>query len=68
VLDVGNIARFIRHSSEPNLDVYQVLQRHRPLVPRIAFFTNRAIHQGEELRFDYGADYSETDGRRVFQG
>ena len=39
---------------DPNLDVYAVwVETLDPNFPRIAFFANRNIEQGEELTFDY---------------
>ncbi|KAJ7326062.1 hypothetical protein OS493_028318 [Desmophyllum pertusum] len=50
----GNISHFINHSCDPNLDVFSIwVDTLDPNFPRIAFFANRNIKQGEELTFDY---------------
>ncbi len=48
----GNIARFINHSCDPNLEPRPV--RIYSSVPRIYFFARRGICSGEELSFCYG--------------
>jgi hypothetical protein len=64
---VGHIARFINHSCEPNLAVYQVLQQQRsPHILHFSLFTCRPVQQGEELCFDY--KYGKTERQRLFQG
>ncbi|XP_063288994.1 histone-lysine N-methyltransferase EHMT1 isoform X2 [Pelobates fuscus] len=51
----GNISRFINHQCEPNLLPVRVFMSHQDLrFPRIAFFSSRHIHAGEEIGFDYG--------------
>jgi histone-lysine N-methyltransferase SUV39H len=51
---MGNVARFINHSCDPNLQNFQVwvdsLDKEQP---RIAFFSRRDIQPGEEITFDY---------------
>jgi histone-lysine N-methyltransferase SUV39H len=50
----GNIARFINHSCDPNLDVFAVAgERRDGKVYNIALFTNRDVKAGEELTFSY---------------
>jgi SET domain-containing protein len=50
----GNVARFLNHSCDPNLQNYQVWIEHQDKrLPRIAFFATRDIADGEELTFDY---------------
>ncbi|VDD91090.1 unnamed protein product [Enterobius vermicularis] len=48
----GNVARFINHSCEPNLDI--VLLRIGTPVVHVALFANRNIAKFEELTYDYG--------------
>ncbi|XP_040297997.1 histone-lysine N-methyltransferase EHMT1 isoform X6 [Bufo bufo] len=51
----GNISRFINHLCEPNLLPVRVFMSHQDLrFPRIAFFSSRQIHAGEQIGFDYG--------------
>uniref|UniRef100_A0A8C5FSZ0 Euchromatic histone-lysine N-methyltransferase 2 n=1 Tax=Gadus morhua TaxID=8049 RepID=A0A8C5FSZ0_GADMO len=51
----GNISRFINHLCDPNLIPVRVFMLHQDLrFPRIAFFSSRDIHNGQELGFDYG--------------
>ncbi|XP_077937329.1 histone-lysine N-methyltransferase EHMT2 isoform X2 [Gasterosteus aculeatus] len=51
----GNISRFINHLCDPNLIPVRVFMLHQDLrFPRIAFFSSRDIHSGQELGFDYG--------------
>lgn len=50
----GNEARFINHSSKPNLEIKMAVDR--KLVHPI-FFTNQRIPKGTQLTFDYGKDY-----------
>lgn len=50
----GNFTRFINHSCNPNLTVYNVwIDYLDPSMHDIAFFTVRNIQQGEELTFNY---------------
>ncbi|CAJ0572579.1 unnamed protein product, partial [Mesorhabditis spiculigera] len=49
---LGNIARFINHSCDPNLKV--VIVRRGCLSPSAALFASRDIMKGEQLSFDYG--------------
>jgi hypothetical protein len=50
----GNEARFLNHSSNPNLVVKMAVDRNliHPL-----FFTNKPIPKGTQLTFDYGKNY-----------
>ncbi|KHJ75593.1 SET domain protein, partial [Oesophagostomum dentatum] len=48
----GNLARFINHGCEPNLSIAVV--RIGYTIPHVALFSNRLIHAGEELCYDYG--------------
>jgi len=51
----GNVARFLNHKCEPNLDkkiVFSDSQDYR--LPRIAFFSGEFIKAGTELSYDYG--------------
>ncbi|XP_058865007.1 histone-lysine N-methyltransferase EHMT2 isoform X2 [Acipenser ruthenus] len=51
----GNISRFINHLCDPNIIPVRVFMLHQDLrFPRIAFFSSRDIHTGQELGFDYG--------------
>ncbi|GMT33959.1 hypothetical protein PFISCL1PPCAC_25256 [Pristionchus fissidentatus] len=65
---MGNEARFINHSCEPNLAAAVVyVERHGEFYHRIAFFARREIAPGEELTFDYFPSGEEMDNaRRMF--
>lgn len=52
--DQGGIVRFINHSSTPNL--MSALATHQNL-SHIVLFAHRTIRKGEQLCYDYGADY-----------
>ena len=47
----GNLARFINHSCEPNLD-FEII-RINSFIPHCAFFANKKIFSGEEITFSY---------------
>lgn len=48
----GNVSRFINHHCEPNLVPVRVFMSHQDLrFPRIAFFSTRLIHAGEQLGY-----------------
>jgi SET domain-containing protein len=47
----GNLARFINHSCEPNLD-FEII-RINSFIPHCAFFANKKIYSGEEITFSY---------------
>ncbi|RWS03700.1 histone-lysine N-methyltransferase SUV39H1-like isoform X1, partial [Dinothrombium tinctorium] len=50
----GNIAHFVNHSCDPNLEVFVAwIENQDPRLPRITFFSRRQIKAGEELTFDY---------------
>lgn len=50
----GNVTRFINHSCDPNLWLFNVwIENLDPEMPQIAFFANRDIFAGEELTFNY---------------
>ncbi|VDN24160.1 unnamed protein product [Cylicostephanus goldi] len=49
----GNLGRFINHGCDPNLSI--VIIRIGYTVPHVALFSNKTIHIGEELCYDYGA-------------
>lgn len=52
---VGNVARFINHSCDPNLFVQCVLSSHRDLkLARILLFASDNIPPMQELTYDYG--------------
>ncbi|XP_018420918.1 PREDICTED: histone-lysine N-methyltransferase EHMT1 [Nanorana parkeri] len=60
----GNISRFINHLCEPNLLPVRVFMSHQDLrFPRIAFFSSRQIHSGEEIGFDYGDRFWNIKGK-----
>lgn len=45
------MTRFINHSCEPNVVPVRVFTEHQDLrFPRIAFFVNRDVKAGEEIR------------------
>lgn len=52
---MGNIARFLNHSCDPNLIAYFVIVDD---FTRVAFFAERNIRKYEELTFDYGSEYT----------
>ena len=50
----GSVTRFFNHSCEPTLFcVFFWVEHWMKKLPRIAFFTARALNPGEELTFDY---------------
>ncbi len=52
--EYGNFTRFINHSCDPNLTVYNVwVDSISDDLHEIAFFTKRSIENGEELTFNY---------------
>ncbi|KAK1425932.1 hypothetical protein QVD17_21297 [Tagetes erecta] len=52
---IGNVARFINHSCDPNLFVQCVLSSHRDLkLARILLFASDDIAPMQELTYDYG--------------
>ncbi|XP_071707143.1 histone-lysine N-methyltransferase, H3 lysine-9 specific SUVH4-like [Rutidosis leptorrhynchoides] len=52
---IGNVARFINHSCEPNLFVQCVLSSHRdPRFARVVLFASGDILPMQELTYDYG--------------
>lgn len=53
-LHEGNLARFINHSNQPNLQPLWLLNRK---VLHLVFIANQLIHKGTELTFNYGSDY-----------
>ncbi len=53
-LDQGGITRFINHSSTPNLT--HALATVRDL-PHVILFVTKFVPKGEQLCYDYGADY-----------
>mmetsp|Transcript_3629 Transcript_3629/g.4441 ORF Transcript_3629/g.4441 Transcript_3629/m.4441 type:complete len:403 (-) Transcript_3629:49-1257(-) len=67
----GNIARFINHACGPstvaNISPVFAFTEERPgmlldaRLPRVAFFTNRHISAGEELRYDYSMQPGAVD-------
>jgi hypothetical protein len=53
-MEEGNLARFINHSSKPNLKPLCVVDRK---LLHLIFVADRSIKQGEQLTLDYGSDY-----------
>jgi hypothetical protein len=53
-LDIGNEARFINHSDNPNLQPYCICDRR---LLRIVFFTKTAVKAEQQLTYDYGQDF-----------
>lgn len=53
-LHEGNLARFINHSSQPNLQPLWLVNRR---LLHLVFIANQFIAKGTELTFNYGADY-----------
>ncbi|XP_065573683.1 histone-lysine N-methyltransferase SUV39H2-like [Artemia franciscana] len=55
---MGNMARFINHSCDPNLIVRSAwIETLDPDVPRLMLFSKRLIKKGEEVTFDYRGNY-----------
>ena len=50
----GNFTRFLNHSDTPNLTSRWIIYDG---VTHIIFYSNRLIHQGEQLTYDYGPLY-----------
>ena len=60
----GNVARFINHSCEPNLEKQSVyVDSHDFRLPRLAFFASSSIKKGEELTWDYGYTKGQVKGK-----
>lgn len=53
-LHEGNLARFINHSSQPNLQPLWLVNRR---LLHLVLIANQSIPKGSELTFNYGADY-----------
>lgn len=54
----GNISHFINHSCDPNLGVYAVyVDCLDPALPRLGLYAIRDIEAGEQIFFDYSAEY-----------
>lgn len=53
-LKEGNLARFINHSEQPNLQPLWMLNRG---ILHLIFIANQFIPKGKQLTFDYGEDY-----------
>lgn len=68
----GNIGRFLNHACGPSLlanitPVFVFLEQGPGLpldlrLPRVAFFANRRVERGEELRYDYDMQPGEVSG------
>jgi len=68
----GNVGRFLNHACGPstasNVTSMFVFVEEKPeapvnlLLPRVAFFANRRIEPGEELRYDYDMQLGEVSG------
>lgn len=51
----GNVARFLNHSCNPNIEKLTVFtDSHDVRYPRVAFFTSQFVSAGTELTYDYG--------------
>lgn len=60
---VGNVARFINHSCEPNLFVQCVLSSHHDLkLARVVLFAADNIPPLQELTYDYGYELDSVHG------
>jgi len=58
----GNVARFLNHSCDPNLNKVEAYVDHGDKRHfRVAFFTARAVEPGAELTWSYGSAYKPTD-------
>ncbi|CAG0883630.1 unnamed protein product [Darwinula stevensoni] len=63
---MGNIARYMNHSCEPNIFVQSVfVDTHDPRTPWITFFAERNIRAGEELAWDYNYTVGSVPGRQL---
>uniref|UniRef100_A0A182LUA7 protein-synthesizing GTPase n=1 Tax=Anopheles culicifacies TaxID=139723 RepID=A0A182LUA7_9DIPT len=55
----GNVTRFFNHSCDPNCGIWSVwIDCLDPYLPRLAFFALRRIEIGEELTFNYHAQFT----------
>ncbi|KAK6993691.1 histone-lysine N-methyltransferase SUV39H2 [Biomphalaria glabrata] len=63
----GNVAHFINHSCDPNLEVHVVwINTLDPQLPHICLFAKRDIQANEELTFDYmSGNVSDTSFRSM---
>ncbi len=53
-LEQGGVARYINHSSKPNLATSLATIE---FISHVVLFANRSIAKGEQLGYDYGDDY-----------
>jgi len=56
---IGNVARYINHSCDPNLAMFAV--RVDSLIPRIGLFAAKDIDKNQELTFSYGTTHNTVD-------
>ena len=62
----GNFSRFLNHSHEPNLQVYNI--QHDEPTPRLlhlCFFAIRNIRPFEELTFDYQYERAKEKEKQI---
>ncbi len=52
--DSGNVARFINHQADGNCDSAIVFSEG---IMKVVLYANRPIAKGEQITYDYGADY-----------
>lgn len=62
----GNLSRFVNHSCDPNSEVQKF---HVNGTTRMALYTKRDIHEGEELTINYKFErYNENENQTCYCG
>ena len=58
----GNVSRFINHSCDANLTIFNVfIDNHNRFLPLLCIFANRDIAAGDELTIDYKYELDENN-------
>jgi len=64
----GNVSRFINHSCDPNLNIFNVyVDCLDPDMPRLCLFAKREIKRGEQISFDYRQSTGNTDSKNTIK-